>query len=686
MVGLVSRVNSMSTGQMVAIWITVAIVLGIAAVVFIQNRETGEAAAELDLEEGQQLVQVTRGDLVNQITSSGSVVFPKREQLTFGTTGTIGAILVAEGDTVTQGQELARYDDATVTNLERDVAQAEFDLKKSMDTLEELHEPPAELDIVEAEAAVAKAELAVQNAEEALADIEDPVTQEEIDDALDGVASAEETLADARDNLQDVIDDHAEKVQATVESLDTAKDGYQEVVDNFLGQNLTADDYLLTPEEFFASYDIDLTTFFSDANLDDAVDSVLPLAPGPLSELDDPETPWDEFTVYRWIVLYPGAIYGNCEGVSTARRDVCVLQEMESAWNPVEMAQSAVETAQSNADAAESKAEDAVEQAEEALEKANEALEDVYVTSDDLEVQVKFHDVVVAKARLDDANAKIEELHEPPDETTVALREAQIRANESALAAARARLGEVVITAPFGGVVSDVLMEAGRTVNANNVGSAVLEIVDTSVAEVDARLDEIDVLNVQVGAEVVVELDGLPGAGLPGVVREIAREGENQQGVVTYPIYISLRFPPALQMREGLSATANIVLQQELDVLLIPTTSIAGTVAQPTVLVDVGGEVMEREVTLGASDGFWIVVTGGINEGDSVVATGGGATNFATVPRIGGLGGPGGATGLGGGPGNLTPEQRQALREQFRAQGGGAGAGAGGQRGQGAGQ
>ena len=376
MVGLISRLNSMSTGQVVAIWIVVAILLGIAAVVFIQNRETGEAAAELELEEGQQLVQVTRGDLVNQITSSGSVVFPNREQLSFSTAGTIGAILVAEGDTVTQGQELARYDDATVTNLERDVAQAEFDLKKSIDTLEELREPPTELAVVEAEAAVAKAELAVQNAQEALADVEDPVTQEEIDEAQEGVSSAEEALADARDDLQDVIDDHAEKVQAAVETLDTAKEGYQEVVANFLGQTLREDEFLLSPADFFASYNIDLTTFFSDANLDDAVDSVLPLAPGPLSELDDPETPWDEFTVYRWIVLYPGSIYGNCEGVNNARQDVCVLQEFEQAWDPVDRARAAVDTAESNAEAAVSKAEDAVEQAAEALERAEEKLEE----------------------------------------------------------------------------------------------------------------------------------------------------------------------------------------------------------------------------------------------------------------------------------------------------------------------
>ena len=691
MLGLVSRMNSMSTGQVVAIWLVIAIILGIAAVVFIQNRGDGEEGAEAALEEGQELVQVRRGDLVNQITSSGSVVFPNRVELTFGTTGTIGEILVVEGDIVAEGQELARYDGATVTNLERDVAQAEFDLQRSMDTLEELNEPPSELDLVEAKAAIAKAELALQDAVKALEEVADPVTQEEIDDALDDVSSAEESVADAEDNLQDVIDDHADKIQATVDSLDTAREGYQEVVANFLGQTLTESEYLLTPEEFFASYDIDLITFFSDEQLEDAVTSVLPLAPGPQSELDDPETPWDEFTVYRWIVLYPGAIYGNCEGISTGPQTVCVLQEMERAWSQVDNAQSAVDTAESNAFTAESNAQDAIERAEETLEEAEEALEEVYVTSDDLEVQVKVHDVAVAKARLDDAVAKLEELNEAADATTIALREAQIKANEAALVAALARLDEVVITAPFGGEVSAVFTDTGSTVNANNVGNAVLEIVDTSVAEVDARLDEIDVLNVQVGAGVVIELDGLPGAGLPGVVREISETGENQQGVVTYPIQITMRTPPLLQLREGLSATATIVLQQELDVLLIPAASIAGTIAQPTVLVDVGGEVAERAVTLGASDGFWIVVTDGINEGESIVSTGGGgdAPNFANIrtPQLG-LGGLGGATGPGQGRGaNLTPEQRQALRDQFRAQGGaGAGAGAGGQRGQGQGQ
>ena len=200
---------------------------------------------------------------------------------------------------------------------------------------------------------------------------------------------------------------------------------------------------------------------------------------------------------------------------------------------------------------------------------------------DDLEVQVKLHDVEVAKAMLADAMVKLEAFDEPPDETTVSLREAQIAANEAGLTIATERLEFVTIVAPFAGVVSAVYAEEGTQSSTPPMRTRpFFEIVDTTVAEVDARLDEIDVLSVQVGAQAIVTLDGLPGAGLPGVVREISQTGENQQGVVTYPIQISVRTPPRLALREGLTATANIVLQQELDVLLIPTTSIAGTLCR----------------------------------------------------------------------------------------------------------
>ncbi len=38
----------------------------------------------VDLEENQQLIPVKYGDLVNEITTNGSLVFPNRETLSFG--------------------------------------------------------------------------------------------------------------------------------------------------------------------------------------------------------------------------------------------------------------------------------------------------------------------------------------------------------------------------------------------------------------------------------------------------------------------------------------------------------------------------------------------------------------------------------------------------------------------------
>ena len=395
----------------------------------------------------------------------------------------------------------------------------------------------------------------------------------------------------------------------------------------------------------------------------------------PAQPLDDPSTPWDEFTVYSWIALYPGTVYGTCEDVTFDSQDRCMLQDLEEAWDVVDAAQGDLDNAENDAAKVRSDGDKAVDKEEDALTAARETLDDMLAAADPLEVQVKTHDIEVAKAKLADARETLADLGAAPDPVEVALMEAEIKADEVALVAAREQLDGLVITAPFAGVVSTVNVEEGRSVTAN---AAILEIVDPTVAEVDARLDEIDVLSIQEGAQAAVSLDGLPGAQLPGVVTSISRTGDNQQGVVTYPVQISVQTPPFLQLREGLSATASILLQQELGVLLIPTTAIAGTVLQPTVLVSLDGEVTERPVTLGASDGFWTVVTSGVDEGESLVSTSGSpaANIFGNIGRFQTIAIPGG---VGPGGQGLSPEQRQALREQFQRQGG-FGGGQGGQQ------
>ena len=72
--------------------------------------------------EDQQLVPVTRGDLVNDVSVNGALVFPNRETVSFGAQGTVGEVLVEEGQGVAEGQELAKLDAETLTSLEKSIA------------------------------------------------------------------------------------------------------------------------------------------------------------------------------------------------------------------------------------------------------------------------------------------------------------------------------------------------------------------------------------------------------------------------------------------------------------------------------------------------------------------------------------------------------------------------------------
>ncbi len=148
-------------------------------------------------------------------------------------------------------------------------------------------------------------------------------------------------------------------------------------------------------------------------------------------------------------------------------------------------------------------------------------------------------------------------------------------------------------------------------------------------------------------------LDALVGEVLNGTVTEIGSAATSQQGVVTYPLRVTLQVPAGIDLRDGLSATADIILREEENVLLVPIQALHGTFDLPVVLVLSGGRVAERPVALGGSDDFWIIVTDGLVEGEQVVIETGEASTTQFGFGGGGFGGGfrGGFGGGGGGQG-----------------------------------
>ncbi len=74
-------------GVMVAL---LAGTFGVTYGVYVLVNDSGGAG----LAENQQLIPLQRGDLVNQVSTNGSLIYPNRETLSFGVQGRIGEVLV----------------------------------------------------------------------------------------------------------------------------------------------------------------------------------------------------------------------------------------------------------------------------------------------------------------------------------------------------------------------------------------------------------------------------------------------------------------------------------------------------------------------------------------------------------------------------------------------------------------
>ena len=288
--------------------------------------------------------------------------------------------------------------------------------------------------------------------------------------------------------------------------------------------------------------------------------------------------------------------------------------------------------------------------AEANLRQAAEDLATLVDSPDPLDMQAKEKQVAVARAILANAQEELAELKSSVDPLKVSLGEAEVAFAQAALEEATQRLEDATLTSPMTGFVSMVEVEAGQTVTAN---TTIVEIVESTVIEVDAIVDEIDVLFVREGAQAQVTMDALPGQVLRGTVSSIAPAARNQQGVVSYPISIRLDAPEGAQLVEGLSATASIVIREDTDVLLVPNQSIYGSFEQPVIRVMKNGTIEDRPVTLGNSDDFWTVVIEGLQEGDQVVIeTSGVSTDpFAQIRQQFQSGGRRGGGGFLGGDG-----------------------------------
>ncbi|MFV1858595.1 MAG: HlyD family secretion protein, partial [Anaerolineales bacterium] len=147
-------------------------------------------------------------------------------------------------------------------------------------------------------------------------------------------------------------------------------------------------------------------------------------------------------------------------------------------------------------------------------------------------------DVAIAQARLAAAENEWEKRQDGPDPDDVTLAAARIANAEAQLAAAKAALANIELTAPFAGTVAGVMTKVGEMA-APGQPAVVLADFSSWVIETD-NLTEIELPEIGVGQQVLINFDALSDVELRGTVTAIRPLFEMRQGDVTYVVKIAL--------------------------------------------------------------------------------------------------------------------------------------------------
>jgi HlyD family secretion protein len=135
-------------------------------------------------------------------------------------------------------------------------------------------------------------------------------------------------------------------------------------------------------------------------------------------------------------------------------------------------------------------------------------------------------------------------------------------------------------------------------------------------------VDEIDVGKVSQGQKATVFIDAFPGKTFDGQVQFVSPYGTLQTGIGTYKIEIALGPEAAPYLTGGLTATAEILVDEHKDVLLIPNSALHVQETENWVYVikgDKAGLIEQRQVQVGLQSRTQAEILAGLSEGEKVL-------------------------------------------------------------------
>ena len=203
-----------------------------------------------------------------------------------------------------------------------------------------------------------------------------------------------------------------------------------------------------------------------------------------------------------------------------------------------------------------------------------------------------------------------------------------LRAAELQMSSAEKTISHYTIDAPISGTIVDKKVKAGDKLSANDTAMQNLcTICDMSYLEMKLNVDELKIRSLEVGQEVDITADAVPGETYKGVISSILVAGTTANGSTSYPV--TVRIDDMGELLPGMNATAKITTASVKNVLALPNAALvrgsyvlvtkdSPSAANAETSMTAPDGYVYVKVTTGISDDDYIEVKSGLQEGDTI--------------------------------------------------------------------
>jgi len=228
---------------------------------------------------------------------------------------------------------------------------------------------------------------------------------------------------------------------------------------------------------------------------------------------------------------------------------------------------------------------------------------------DELEIGEADAELTVAEARLADAQRAWDRIKDGPAAEDILSAQARIDSAEATLKTA-------YLESTFDGTITKISVKEGDFVSA---GTAAFRVDNLDHLYVDAYVLELDINDVQLGQEVVIEFDAIPGEVYTGVIDAVGSVGEVIGSQVQFLVTVEILDADDM-VKPGMTADITVTTGRLESVLQVPnqTLNFDETGSYVTVVRALGVENVAVET--GKSVGSFTEITAGdLKDGDEIL-------------------------------------------------------------------